>query len=167
MDKVGLAPMVFKSGKYKDMLSGSREPDQITPEEKQMMQDLIDEVFARFKTVVADGRGRAAKLNGGMGQRLAPDWKDYADGRIFSGTEAFRLGFVDEIGDFETATKRARKIAGLSSANLVEYRQVVDLTDFLGLFGQSAETRIKLDLGFEPPKLQAGQLYFLYSAFVK
>ena len=167
MDKVGLAPMVFKSGKYKDMLSGSRAPDQISPEEKQMVQDLINEVFTRFKTVVADGRGRAGKLNGGTGQRLAADWKDYADGRVFSGTEAFRLGFVDEIGDFDTAVKRTRKIAGIESANLVQYRQVVDLTDFLGLFGKSPDTRIKVDLGFEAPKLQAGKLYFLWSALAQ
>src|SRR5690349_4540116 len=40
MDKVGLVPQVYKSGKFKDMLSGSREPDPVTPEEKAMLQSL-------------------------------------------------------------------------------------------------------------------------------
>src|SRR5262249_4295077 len=56
MDKVGVLTQTYKSGKYKDMLSGSREPDSITPEEKRMVQKLIDETFAKFKQVVSDGR---------------------------------------------------------------------------------------------------------------
>ncbi len=167
MDKVGIVPTVFKSGKYKDMLSGSREPDQVTPEEKKMVQDLIDEVFGRFREVVGEGRGRAAKGNGREGRKLVADWRDYADGRVFSGTEAFRLGFVDELGDFNTGVKRAKKLALIDDANLVQYRQVVELADLFGLFGQSAETRIKVDLGFDPPKLQAGKLYFLSSTLVQ
>ena len=167
MDKVGIAPMVFKSGKYKDMLSGSREPDQITPEEKKMVQELVDEVFGRFKEVVSEGRGRAAKANGKDGRKLVADWRDYADGRVFSGTEAFRLGFVDELGDFNTGVKRTRKLALIDDANLVQYRQLVELSDLFGLFGQGAETRIKVDLGLEAPKLQAGKLYFLSSTLVQ
>ncbi len=56
MDKVGLRPETFKSGKYKDMLSGSREPDSITQEEREMVQALIDETYGKFTNVVADGR---------------------------------------------------------------------------------------------------------------
>src|SRR5579859_308768 len=47
MDKVGVLPETFKSGKYKDMLSGAREPDSITPEEKAMVQALVDEKIGR------------------------------------------------------------------------------------------------------------------------
>ena len=64
MDKVGLRPETFKSGKYKDMLSGSREPDTITPEEREMVQALIDETYGKFKSaVVAEGRKRAHDQN--------------------------------------------------------------------------------------------------------
>jgi protease-4 len=167
MDKVGIVPTVFKSGKYKDMLSGSREPEQVTPEEKKMVQDLIDEVFGRFKEVVGEGRGRAAKNNGRDGRKLVTDWREYADGRVFSGTEAFRLGFVDELGDFNTGVRRARKLAQIDDANLVQYQQVVELADIFGLFGQGAETKIKVDLGFDPPKLQAGKLYFISSTLIQ
>ena len=39
---------------------------------------------------------------------------DYADGRVLSGTEAQKLGFVDEVGNFEDAVESAKRIAGIS-----------------------------------------------------
>ena len=161
MDKVGVSPLVFKSGKFKDMLSGSKDPSEITDEEKQMVQALNDETFGRFKTVGAEGRGAAYEKNEQQGQKLTSDWADYADGRVLSGTEAFKLGFVDELGNFDVAVKRAKKIAGVSRANLIEYQPRVDLADLFRLFGQSDAKAIKLDLGMNMPKLEAGRLYFL------
>src|SRR6266550_3477623 len=52
-------------------------------------------------------------------------------------------------------------MAGISSANLVEFRQRYDISDIFRLFGQSESRVVKLDLGVEGPKLQVGQLYFL------
>jgi protease-4 len=163
MDKVGVAPMTFKSGKFKDMLSGEREPSEISQEERQMVQGLIDETFAQFKEVVADGRGDAHKANKSDGKALVDDWKDYADGRVFSGQQALDLGFVDELGNFDDAVDRACKIAGVENANLVEYRERYDISNFLSLFGQGAQAKdIKLNVGIEAPKLRAGLMYFLY-----
>ena len=166
MDKVGVRPETFKSGKYKDMLSGSREPDSITPEEREMVQALIDETYEKFKSVVASGRKRAQEKNKDKGRALTEDWADYADGRILSGTEAFKLGFVDELGTFDDAVKRAKTIAGIHKANLVEYQQRYDLSDFFRLFGQTDSKVVKVDLGLDAPKLQAGQLYFLSPTFL-
>ena len=165
MDKIGVEPYVFKSGKYKDMLSGMRETNEIPSGEHDMVQGLINETYGRFKEVVQDGRDAAHEKNKGEGQPLAPDWKDYADGRVLSGNQALQLGLVDELGDFQNAVDRTKKIAGISNANLVEYRESVDLSNLLRLFGQSGETHagsVKLDLGFEPPRLQMGEPYFLY-----
>ena len=84
MDKVGIRPHVFKSGRFKDMLSGEREPDddKLSPEERkdrdqedQMVQALIDETFDKFKDVVKTGRERAAKDNNGKGKTLVDDWR--------------------------------------------------------------------------------------------
>jgi protease IV len=161
MDKVGVRPETFKSGKYKDMLSGSRDPESITPEERAMVQSLINETYDKFTNVVATGRERAYDKNKSKGRALSEDWPEYADGRILSGTEAFKLGFVDELGTFEDAVKRTKAIAGISRANLVEYQQRYDLSDFFKLFGQTESKAVKLDLGIDPPKLRAGQLYFL------
>ena len=166
MDKVGLVPQVYKSGKFKDMLSGSRKPDEIPAEEEAMMKKLISEVYGKFKGVVAAGRKEAHKLNGKEGRELAADWEAYADGRVLSGTEALKLGFVDELGDFDASVKRAAKIAGVRDANVVEYRRFSDLGDLLRLFGKSDATAVKIDLGIDLPKLKAGQPYFLSSSYL-
>jgi protease-4 len=167
MNKVGLQPEVYKSGRFKDMLSGERSPDEIPPEEHAMVQALIDETYARFKKVVAEGRGYAHERNKQAGKALADDWTDYADGRVLSGTQAFALGFVDELGDFQDAVERAKKIAGIhGDANLIQYQQQYDLSDFLHLFGKTEAPVIKIDLGMDAPKLEAGRLYFLSPTFL-
>lgn len=167
MDKVGIAPETYKSGKFKDMLSGSREPSEIPPEERQMVQSLIDQVYGDFKQVVAEGRDEAHKKNQNEGHALVDNWTDYADGRVLSGTDALKLGFVDEIGNFETAVDAAKRIAGIADANLVRYEERYDFSDFLHMFGETkSEARtVKIDLGFDAPKLQEGRLYFLSPVF--
>jgi protease-4 len=167
MDKVGLRPEVYKSGKFKDMLSPEREPEQITPEEREMVQSLINETYARFKSVVQAGREQAHKKNKDQGHPLSTDWKDYADGRVLSGREALKHGFVDELGNFEDAVSRAKGLAGISNANLIEYQQRYDLSDLFHLFGKSEGRVLKLDLGADFPKLRAGQPYFLSPSFVR
>jgi protease-4 len=166
MDKIGVAPDVYKSGKFKDMLSGMRETNEIPPEEHAMVQKLIDDTYQKFKEVVRDGRNAAHKANGNDGKALALDWENYADGRVVSGEQAFQIGLVDELGDFDAAVKRAKTIANIhDGANLIEYRERYDLSNFLSMFGQSGKAHdIKLDLGMDIPKLQAGALYFLWQA---
>ncbi|HEY3863252.1 MAG TPA: signal peptide peptidase SppA [Verrucomicrobiae bacterium] len=169
MDKVGVHPHVFKSGRFKDMLSGEREDHNLSTDdqrtrdqEDQMVQSLIDETYNRFKDVVKSGRGHAAEENAGKGKALVEDWQDFADGRVLSGTQALNFGFVDELGDFHTAVKRAETLSGISSANLVQYRMPVDLGSMLfRLFGKTDVPAIKLDLGVQLPKLEAGEMYFM------
>jgi protease-4 len=173
MNKVGLRPETYKSGKFKDMLSGERNPDEIPPEEREMVQNLIDETYGRFKEVVAKGRGWAHDQNKNnsskddQGKELSEKWTDYADGRVLSGNEAYKLGFVDQLGNFQDAVKRAKKMAGISDANLIEFQQRYDISDIFRLFGQTEGRVVKVDLGMEAPKLQAGQLYFLSPTFAR
>src|SRR5208337_1005517 len=63
MDKVGIAPMTYKSGKFKDMLSGERSTNEVPPEEHAMVQALIDETYGRFTNVVCAGRTQAWQKN--------------------------------------------------------------------------------------------------------
>jgi protease-4 len=169
MDKVGIHPMVFKSGRFKDMLSGERDDKNLTPEEQrtrdeedQMVQSLIDETFNKFKEVVKTGRARAAQENEGQGKALVDDWQDFADGRVLSGKQALNFGFVDELGDFDTALKRAENLAKISSASLVQYRVPFDLSSVLfHLLGKTDVPAIKVDLGVDLPRLEAGRLYFI------
>ena len=165
MDKIGVEPYVFKSGKYKDMLSGMRETNEIPAGEHEMVQDLINTTYDRFKSVVADGRNAAHEKNQNDGEALADDWANYADGRVLSGDQALKLGLVDELGDFQTAVDRAKKIADIKAAKLIEYQEVYDISQFLRIFGQSEiapRGDVKVDLGLNAPKLQAGMFYYLY-----
>jgi protease-4 len=159
LDKIGVRPEVYKSGKFKDMLSGSKADNEILPEERVMVQGLIDETFARFKTVVKEGRQRAFTNN--QGRELKKNWEDLADGRILTGQQAYENGFVDELGNFDTAVKRAKKLAGITGAKLVRYEQPFSLSSLFRLLGKTEVPAIKLDLGLDLPKLQLGRLYFL------
>ena len=161
LNKVGVRPEVFKSGRFKDMLSGEKDDKEVLPEEKEMVQALIDETFEKFKQVVADGRKRAHDQNGTEGRELSASWKDFADGRVLSGRQAYELGFVDELGNFDTAVERARELAGIDHANLVQYERPFDFGNLFRLFGQSESRALKLDLGLQLPHLQVGRLYFL------
>lgn len=166
MDKVGLRPHTFKSGKFKDMLSGMKDPSQIDPAETAMVQEMVNETFDRFKQVVRDGREKAGEANRPDGRNLVPDWAEYADGRVLSGRKAHELGFVDELGTFETAVERAKIIASLEDANLIRYRQIFDLGDMLGIFGRGEPRELKVDLGVELPRIEAGRMYFLSPTYL-
>jgi protease-4 len=171
MNKVGLRPETFKSGKFKDMLSGEKEPDldklstedrQTRLEERRMVQDLIDETFNRFKEVVKSGRDNAEKRNRGSGKALSDNWTDYADGRVFSGKQALELGFVDENGNLDVAVSRAKQIAHITNATLIQYREPFDFSSLFRLFGKAETPAMKVDLGISLPRLHAGQLYYIF-----
>jgi protease IV len=164
MDKVGVRPEVFKSGKFKDMLSPDKREEDISQEEREMVQSMINETFDKFKSIVAEGRGNAAKKNSGgpdAGRALSENWVQYADGRILSGKEALKQGFVDELGNFDAAVERAQKLAKIDDANVIQYQPVFGLGDLLGIFGKGEAQTLKIDLGLDLPQLQLGRLYFL------
>ena len=167
LNKVGVHPQVFKSGKFKDMLSGEKAEEEVLPEERQMLQALIDETFVRFKQVVREGRAWAHSKNGEQGRALEGAWEDYADGRVLSGKQAFEHGFVDELGNFDTAFERALKLAGIASANQIQYQRPFDLGNLFRLFSEAESRTLKLDLGVELPRLQVGRLYFLSPTLVQ
>jgi protease-4 len=167
MDKVGISPMTFKSGKFKDMLSPDRSTNEIPPEERAMVQSLIDETFRKFKGVVREGRNAAHEKNKTDGHALKPDWESLADGRVLSGAQAIEAGFVDQLGDFDDAVDKAEGITGIDKANLIEYQERYDISNFLSMFGESSKSHeIKLDFGMEAPRLQPGCLYFLSPSFI-
>ncbi len=173
MDKIGVQPQVFKSGKLKDMLSPMKETNEITPEEIQIVQNFIGEAYGKFKGVVQSGREAAFKANTSqrseekVSHQLSADWANYADGRILSGTQARELGLVDELGDFDVAVNRAEKIAGIKDANIVQYQPVMDLASLLHLFGQTDAKTVKIDWGVELPRLRPGCAYYLLSPYAR
>jgi protease IV len=106
-DKYGIEQVVIKSGKYKDIGSAFRE---MTPEERNIFQSIVDESYAQFVDVISEGReipeGRVREI---------------ADGRVYSGLQARRLGLVDSFGGLDEASDIAGELAGTSDTTVVRY----------------------------------------------
>ena len=105
--RVGLRTVVFMSGRFKDMGNPARA---LTAEEAALFQKLVDEAYGRFVDVVAQGR----RMDRTRVLRLA-------DGRVYTGAQAYRLGLVDALGSFDDAVSTALQLARLSRARVVEY----------------------------------------------
>jgi protease IV len=99
LKKIGLTPVVVKSGKYKDIGSPVRE---MTAEERTLLQEFSDQVHRQFIQAILDGR----KIKRSV---LEP----IADGRIMTGQTAKALGLIDELGNFEDAVGIAGELAGI------------------------------------------------------
>jgi protease IV len=97
--KVGLDFFTLKSGRYKDVGSPFRP---MTPEEKEYMQHLLDNIYQQFLNDVA--RNRKIPL-----EKLRP----LAEGRIYTGEEAKDLGLVDVFGNPEDAIEKAGRLGGI------------------------------------------------------
>ena len=113
LEKLGIQVETFKGGKYKDMYRGFRE---MTPEEEEIMQEIVDEYYEQFIEVVAEGRGLSKE-----------EVRNLATGQIYTGTEAKELGLVDELGDLNTAINLTAELAGIE-APIVEYYKKPGLT---------------------------------------
>ena len=98
--KVGVDYVVVKAGQYKDLGNFSRS---MTPEERRVLQTLLDDVHAQFIDAVAQGR----KLD-------RAEVVKFADGRVFSWVQAKDLKMVDALGSLEDAVNEAAKLAGLA-----------------------------------------------------
>jgi len=99
MKKVGVDYVVVKAGRYKDIGNIARP---MAPEERRILQSLLDDVHAQFIAAVATGR----KLD-------RTEVVGFADGRIVSGAQAKDLHMVDALGGLEEALDGAAMLAGL------------------------------------------------------
>ncbi len=115
MGKIGIRDVTIKRGEEKDMLSPFRD---LTPAERAMLQGVVDEMYERFRDVVAEGRGMDRE-----------QLDEVSGGAIFTGTQALDNGLVDEIGYREQAIDKAKELAGLGSATVIEYQKVYSLFD--------------------------------------
>ena len=95
--KIGVDHQVVKSGPYKDILSQSRF---FTDEEKQILQEMIDDTYGQFIRVIAENRNLDVE-----------EVKKFADGRIFTGVQAKEYGLVDKIGSLSDAVDLAAEMA--------------------------------------------------------
>ena len=99
LEKVGVTNVTIKAGANKDIGSPFRE---MTDAERTLLQGVMDDIHDQFIEAVANGRGRPLE-----------EVRPLADGRIFTGKQALEMGLVDEIGNLDTAIRRAGELAGI------------------------------------------------------
>ena len=102
MKKIGVQSEVIKSGKYKDAGSPFRE---LTPEEQELFQDVIDDVHQQFLEAIVESRKNA--------ELTREQIEEIADGRIMSGRQALDRRLVDQLGDLNDAIEYAGQLAGI------------------------------------------------------
>ncbi|MGD9823744.1 signal peptide peptidase SppA [Desulfobacter sp.] len=119
--KIGIAPVIIKSGEYKDMGSPMRE---LKSSEKQLFQNLVDELHAQFVSDAAAARN----METGVMAKLA-------DGRVYTGQTAMKLNLVDRIGNMDDAVQWAGQKAGIEG----ELTPVYPKEDKMTLFKKLAE----------------------------
>ena len=132
-NKLSVNPVVIKSGKFKDIGSGSRA---MTEEEKELMQNIVNDSYSQFIDAITNGRiKRDDKYTAEKTVLTEQNLKQYADGRIFTGRQAQKLGFVDTLGDMDTAKATIEKMIqekfnNKLPAKLVEYSKKSLFTDY-------------------------------------
>ena len=99
LDKIGMKAFTLKTGKFKDVGSPVRT---MSPEERAMLQGVIDSTHSQFVSAVAEGRKLPLE-----------EVRAIADGRIFSGEQAMKLKLVDRLGTLQDAIEEAGRLAGI------------------------------------------------------
>lgn len=146
--KIGVRNQTFKAGEHKDLLSPLRAA---TPEERRIVQEVLDSLHARFVAVV-----RAARP--GIDPRRLPE---LTDGRILDARQALEAGLVDDVADLAGAVDVARRLAGVATARVVRYRRGGEGTETIygRLAGGPTQVNVApIDLG----ALALPQARFLY-----
>lgn len=130
MDKIGIKSYTLKTGKFKDSGSPLRE---LSPEDRAMLQAVIDNTHEQFVRAVAAGRKLPLE-----------DVRRIADGRILSGEQAKGLKLVDRLGTLQDAIDEAGRLAGITGDPEVIHapKKKIDYLDVLadGMEGKFSGT---------------------------
>jgi protease-4 len=105
--KIGVTSNPIKSGPNKDIGNPARP---MTPEERRLLQGIVNGFYDQFVQVVAKGRSMPEE-----------NVRKLADGRVYTGVQAKELGLIDELGYLEDAIKAAFDMACIHDATVVAY----------------------------------------------
>ncbi|WP_395625394.1 signal peptide peptidase SppA [Daejeonella sp.] len=111
-NKLGITFDGVKTGQFADLGSISRP---LTDGEKMIIQLEVNKTYDTFTKKVADGRKKSQDYINSIGQ-----------GRVWSGTEALKIGLVDRIGSIDDAIASAAKKAKIKDFKIVDYPAQVD-----------------------------------------
>jgi len=139
LTKIGVSSDPIKSGPNKDLGNPARS---MTPEERAILQGMVDSFYGQFVKIVAKGRS--------LGEDKV---RKLADGRVYTGDDAKKLGLVDEVGYLEDAIQAAVDMAGIRDAKVVAfdrgngYRGSI----YAGIPKIPSQINVKIDVpGFNP-----------------
>lgn len=115
LEKYGVKTVTIDSGANKSMGSSTNE---LTEEQQDILQSLVDEAYEQFVGIVAEGRKMDVK-----------DVKKLADGRIYTARQAKKNGLIDEVGTYDEAVEDMKKRFELESClvNTIEYKNTEPL----------------------------------------
>ncbi|MBW2264189.1 MAG: signal peptide peptidase SppA [Deltaproteobacteria bacterium] len=113
--KIGVKVDVIKSGEHKDIMSPWRD---MTDQERDLIQEAVMDVYEQFVSEVASGRNMKA-------EKVRP----LADGRIYTGRQAKKVGLVDKMGGLHDAIRAAAKLAGIEGEPAI-------IKDYDGFWGE-------------------------------
>ncbi|MGP4039703.1 signal peptide peptidase SppA [Gracilibacillus sp. D59] len=117
-DEHGIDFNTIKSGEYKDIMSMSRK---MTDDEREILQTIIDDMYAEFVQVIVDGRG------------LSEDRvRELGDGRVYTGAQAQEVKLVDELGSLDDTIEMMREDHELENAQVIEYERGLNFNQWLG-----------------------------------
>ncbi|MCD4678332.1 MAG: signal peptide peptidase SppA [Desulfobacula sp.] len=114
--KIGISPVVIKSGEFKDMGSPLRE---LKDSEKKILQALVDELHLQFVNDAAKARGIDVKAMATL-----------ADGRVYTGQKALKLKLIDRLGNLDDAVQWAGELAKIKGALKPVYPKEDKITFF-------------------------------------
>jgi protease IV len=116
-DKYGVDFVTIKSGQYKDIMSPTR---QMTEDERQILQRMIDNSYEGFVKVISEGR-----------KMTTDQVKEIADGRIYDGRQAKELNLIDDFGYLEDVIQQMMKDQKLKDAKVVRYTEALGFGSLL------------------------------------
>ncbi|GAB2685520.1 signal peptide peptidase SppA [Mucilaginibacter koreensis] len=118
-DKLGVTVDGVKTGKYADLGDITRP---LTADERLILQNQVNRGYDDFTKIVAEGRHKTQAYINSIGQ-----------GRVWTGTQALKIGLVDRLGNINDAIVSAAKKAGVKDYTLSAYPKQK------GIFGQASD----------------------------
>ncbi len=134
----------------------------MSQDDRQLIQQYVDDFFSRFKATVKEGRPALRKANPGGGLVDPATGRNLATGEIFPASRALQYGLIDQIGFVEDAVDRAIELAGLDAdqVRVVEYFRPASLSNLFG-FAEAIEPGDSVNTLLE---LSAPRAYYLFTS---
>jgi len=168
-EKIGLQSEVVKSGKYKDIGSPTRP---LLPEERKILQGLINDTYDQFteailamrRTQLDNAQKSIATDRDGFWKTILVDnptsvplngeqlLRRVADGRVYSGRQALRIGLVDQLGSEREAIDALGQAVGLPKPHVIREREKPSLLNLL--FGADGKSLL------QPLQRNTASLYY-------